>query len=684
MRISVLPMILSTLALAIVVGLVAIAPVAPLPASYAQAGPTTPPVVYNAAIDALNVAIPGIGRPDSWRHEVIDNYSDASLGCPTAPTTALGRTVGVYRVWLRYGDIEYLYHVSNDGTVVVPCDPKITAGVTGGDDDTTQPPVNSSCRIDATLANVRSFPDSTADNVVGEIQNGSAPAIGRTEDSSWFQVTLSNGIVGWIAASASTAVGDCANLPVTGSAVVEFSACPVGFAPDYLTPRISVGDTARIIDGGDPNVVRQQPERSAERVGLLQPGTQISVLSGPLCGGGYVWWQVTGDGITGWTVESFQPDNDYYIEPVAAGGVGSPGTGASSNSSSGIGSTGTTGVAASNEIINLQNVARLTSIRSLSVVNAVQVAYSPDGRYLAVIDGAGVQLYSYPDYTLDTQLSAALTPTDGNIITTALAFSNDGRYLVMGYSVGSLWAVDFNTGNIFRLAPELQASINAIEFDANNRMVVASGSVIPGSGAPRVAVYDFNSLDSTGGLTSLLTIFSDEGAVLDATFADDNNVAYLTINALRVVDLTSGAVFINTQIVRRGGAQSDGAVLLPAQNFAGINGFLSLNTISNQTTLMGWNSGDFNVQPLFPITASVSVNDLVVLPNATNGTPLLVVATDSTAQGTFFIQTADQQTRVWTTQASVFDIAVSPDGRHIAATVAQSNGAVNVQIFAIQ
>ena len=81
----------------------------------------TPEAVREAAIAALNVLIPNIGRPTSWRHEIIGQYSDGALGCEAATSTDLGRTVTVYKVWLDYEGTEYLFHVSEDGSALQPC-----------------------------------------------------------------------------------------------------------------------------------------------------------------------------------------------------------------------------------------------------------------------------------------------------------------------------------------------------------------------------------------------------------------------------------------------------------------------------------------------------------------------------------------------------------------------------------
>ncbi len=677
---TITPLLLSLVAVLLVVGLVIVMPPAPPTATYAQAGPTTPPSVYNTAISALNVVIPNIGRPDGWRHEILGNSSEVGLGCATAPTTPLGRTVNVYKVWLRYADVEYLYHVAEDGSAITPCDPKIpgVAGTTGVAD------IQSSCRIDATRANVRSFPDSTVENIVGEMVNVSAPAIGRTADDTWYQVTLANGVVGWVAASASIAEGTCNTLPVTANAAVEFGPCPVGFGPDYLPTRIAIGTIVRVIPGGDPNVVRQQPSRTGERLGLLNPGTEVLVVGGPLCGGNYVWWQVSSSTATGWTVESFQPENDYYLETVTvtanpSAGTDTSGTGTGTNS--GIGSTGSTNpaVAATGEVITAANVNRLTSILSLPSSTTYNVAYSPDGRYFASFDDTGVRVYTYPDYTFLSDLSANLSPTDPSIQTSALAFSADGSYLVLGYNLGTLWTVELATGTIFRLSPELQTNINVIQFDAENRVVIGTGSTIA-TAQPQLAVYDFARMNpATGELPRLLTVFSEDGPIFDAVILPNSDaVASIGLTFLEVRDISTNAVILRQQVVQRGAS-----VVIAANGFATFEGLLALTAVGNQSVLLGWDIGDVVTQSITTIGVPAGVDALAIVPQAENVPPLLVVGVDSVADGRIRIYGTDLNQPIFIRDGAAWGLAVSPDGRHIA--LAGGDGqTVGVEILAVR
>jgi hypothetical protein len=90
-----------------------------------------------------------------------------------------------------------------------------------------------------------------------------------------------------------------------------------GACPGSLPARLVTGQRARITPG-NANNVRASATRDSERIGSLVAGAEFDVLSGPVCSGGYTWWQIQYGGLTGWTAES--GDGNYWVEPV----TGSP------------------------------------------------------------------------------------------------------------------------------------------------------------------------------------------------------------------------------------------------------------------------------------------------------------------------------------------------------------------------
>jgi hypothetical protein len=60
-----------------------------------------------------------------------------------------------------------------------------------------------------------------------------------------------------------------------------------------------------------PNRVRSEPNLKAEVLGELQPGQGMSIIEGPVCTDGWIWWKIMADDhkLTGWTAEG---DGDMY------------------------------------------------------------------------------------------------------------------------------------------------------------------------------------------------------------------------------------------------------------------------------------------------------------------------------------------------------------------------------------
>lgn len=87
-------------------------------------------------------------------------------------------------------------------------------------------------------------------------------------------------------------------------------ACP-GAPP----PRLVRGEMG-MVTPGQPNNVREQPTKTAQVVGQLQPGDVFDIWDGPVCAEGYNWWQVrTGADLFGWTPEG--SGSDYWLTPYA-------------------------------------------------------------------------------------------------------------------------------------------------------------------------------------------------------------------------------------------------------------------------------------------------------------------------------------------------------------------------------
>ncbi|QPC82886.1 hypothetical protein G4Y79_00510 [Phototrophicus methaneseepsis] len=195
----------------------------------------------------------------------------------------------------------------------------------------------------STYSNVRTQPTTDSEQVGSIFEGTTWQVYARNGESTWYYIEP-----GWVASSVVTLQGSCNAIPVnvelvgagTSQAVATpisptplavglttgiptDAVCPASFT-DYMAPRIRVGQaTARVVSGGIPNRLREQPNTQGSQIGQVNPGRTIDrVLNGPACVDGYVWWLVEVDGVTGWTAESSFADEDYYLEPV--GGAATP------------------------------------------------------------------------------------------------------------------------------------------------------------------------------------------------------------------------------------------------------------------------------------------------------------------------------------------------------------------------
>jgi len=80
--------------------------------------------------------------------------------------------------------------------------------------------------------------------------------------------------------------------------------------------RLKVDEYVRMVDTVS-NRVRSLPQKGDNIIGMINPGTVVKVLEGPVCADGLVFWRVAVDSIpggSGWTAEG--DGQNYWLEPV--------------------------------------------------------------------------------------------------------------------------------------------------------------------------------------------------------------------------------------------------------------------------------------------------------------------------------------------------------------------------------
>jgi hypothetical protein len=82
-----------------------------------------------------------------------------------------------------------------------------------------------------------------------------------------------------------------------------------------LPSRMINGDYGRVTPGL-PNVVRSSPGTAAGSstvIGSIPPYGTFTIIGGPQCATGMIWWQVNYNGLVGWTAEG--QNGVYWLDP---------------------------------------------------------------------------------------------------------------------------------------------------------------------------------------------------------------------------------------------------------------------------------------------------------------------------------------------------------------------------------
>ncbi len=77
-------------------------------------------------------------------------------------------------------------------------------------------------------------------------------------------------------------------------------------------PRLTVGGQGRVTPGA-PNKIRNSPGTAGAQIGSIPGEGVFTVIAGPQCADGYLWWQVNYEGTVGWTANG--GGGEYWVEP---------------------------------------------------------------------------------------------------------------------------------------------------------------------------------------------------------------------------------------------------------------------------------------------------------------------------------------------------------------------------------
>jgi len=221
-----------------------------------------------------------------------------------------------------------------------------------------------------------------------------------------------------------------------------------------LPSQLIVGQDGRVTPG-DANNMRDMPSTDGNRVGQIPGEAQFTVLDGPVCSGGYTWWQIDYGGLIGWTVESI--GDSYTLEPL-------------------IPPTPTP----------IPTATPLPTTRQ----TADHVIWSADGSTLAVSSDEGIWVYDAADWSAEPRLFSSpywyplrdrnfhlnlryrrdprmALNADGSRLAMALCFQGADWYCANG----TIDVLDTETGERIQRYRGQSAQVRGIAFLEDNRIV---------------------------------------------------------------------------------------------------------------------------------------------------------------------------------------------------------------------
>jgi sugar lactone lactonase YvrE len=337
--------------------------------------------------------------------------------------------------------------------------------------------------------------------------------------------------------------------PVRADAVDTSVGCP---EPEpgvvYLPRRLTTEIQARVVTG-PPIVQRSEPSDNGTVTGEIPAQAIVTIIAGPVCADGQVWWQVDYDSRTGWTVEG--RDGSYWLELVPA-----------------------LPLPANLAPLSAENAGEVVELAraEANVIPALAVYQNR----VAVPGGAGttgVWLYDL------AALNTAPNLLRGSAQLTSIASSPDGSLLLLGDAQGGirLWSTDPQTALLERWFDQGHETVTtAVAFAPDGNTVASAGDVaVTGAAVEKanaVLLWDVEAVQQSfalsGHTAAVNTLaFSPDGALLASAGADNTIRLWNPADGASVAVLEAHTAAINALAFSPDGmllasGSSDGMVIL--------------------------------------------------------------------------------------------------------------------------
>jgi WD40 repeat protein len=269
-----------------------------------------------------------------------------------------------------------------------------------------------------------------------------------------------------------------------------------------LLPRLQPGQQGQVVSGG-ANRVRALPGKQNKLLGQLELGSVFQVLEGPVCADGYNWWHVQSNSVVGWTAEG--ADKEYWLSPLSEStpfSVSSIPTKTSSDASH----------ATTTAVPSIETTPQPPGNGWLT-----DLAWSPDGKYLAVATSVGVRLYDM----LNNKFAQDLPDVETQI--NDLAFSPDGTLFAAGED-GWVYAWDLTNDELkYTLHHSLPVTAIASNSDGTRIVSIDAGTRVEGEYYSRSTVHLWDTL--TAKEIGSVTVQDEGGKTL--LFLHDNRQVFI-------------------------------------------------------------------------------------------------------------------------------------------------------------